>query len=235
MKVKCLLVDDEPLAIKLLENHISKIASFEVVATCNNAMKALEILNTQQIDLLFLDIKMPTITGIDFLKSLRNPPKTIFTTAYREYALESYDLDVADYLLKPITFDRFFRAVERYFRELKPVQTSVSIPQKETTETLIQIKSGTKYHKVAVSDISYIESLKDYVKIHTSSKCIVSKQKISDLETELAIHSFLRVHRSYIINSKKVTAFTPHDIELNDVEVPIGASYKEYVLAILKE
>jgi DNA-binding LytR/AlgR family response regulator len=234
MKVKCLLVDDEPLAIKLLENHISKIASFEVVATCNNAMKALEILNTQQIDLLFLDIKMPTMTGIDFLKSLRNPPKTIFTTAYREYALESYDLDVADYLLKPITFDRFFRAVERYFRELKPVQASISIP-KTATETIIQIKSGTKYHKVIVSDISYIESLKDYVKIHTESKSIVSKQKISDLEKELAAHSFLRVHRSYLINSKKITAFTPHDIELSDTEVPIGASYKEYVLAILKE
>jgi two-component system LytT family response regulator len=234
MKVKCLVVDDEPLAIKLLENHIAKIASFEVVATCNNAMKALEILNTQQIDLLFLDIKMPTITGIDFLKSLRNPPKTIFTTAYREYALESYDLDVADYLLKPITFDRFFRAVERYFRELKPVQTSVSISQ-TATETTIQIKSGTKYHKVVVSDINYIESLKDYVKIHTESKSIVSKQKISDLEKELATHAFLRIHRSYLINSKKVTAFTPHDIELNDVEVPIGASYKEYVLAILKE
>ena len=234
MKVKCLLVDDEPLAIKLLENHISKISSFEVVATCNNAMKALEILNTHEIDLLFLDIKMPTITGIDFLKSLRNPPKTIFTTAYREYALESYDLDVADYLLKPITFDRFFRAVERYYRDLKPTQISVATP-KTAVETLIQIKSGTKYHKVAVSDIAYIESLKDYVKIHTPSKCIVSKQKISDLETELATHSFLRVHRSYLINSKKVTAFTPHDIELNDVEVPIGASYKEYVLAILKQ
>ncbi|WP_430410554.1 LytR/AlgR family response regulator transcription factor [Kordia sp.] len=234
MKVKCLLVDDEPLAIKLLENHISKIASFEVVATCNNAMKALEILNTQEIDLLFLDIKMPTITGIEFLKSLRNPPKTIFTTAYREYALESYDLDVADYLLKPITFDRFFRAVERFFRDIKPVQTAVSIPQKDV-ETIIQVKSGTKYHKVTVSDIIYIESLKDYVKIHTLSKCIVSKQKISDLESTLATHAFLRVHRSYIINSKKITAFTPHDIELNDVEVPIGASYKEYVLAVLKE
>lgn len=234
MKVKCLLVDDEPLAIKLLENHIAKITSFEVVATCNNAMKALEILNTQEIDLLFLDIKMPTITGIDFLKSLRNPPKTIFTTAYREYALESYDLDVADYLLKPITFDRFFRAVERFYRDIKPTQISVATPKQEQ-ETLIQIKSGTKYHKVAVSDIRYIESLKDYVKIHTASKSIVSKQKISDLEAELAKHAFLRVHRSYLINSKKVTAFTPHDIELNDVEVPIGASYKEYVLAILKE
>lgn len=234
MKVKCLLVDDEPLAIKLLENHIAKIASFEVVATCNNAMKALEILNTHDIDLLFLDIKMPTITGIDFLKSLRHPPKTIFTTAYREYALESYDLDVADYLLKPITFDRFFRAVERFYRDIKPTQIAVASSPKEA-ETLIQIKSGTKYHKVAVSNITYIESLKDYVKIHTISKSIVSKQKISDLEAELAKHAFLRVHRSYLINSKKVTAFTPHDIELNNVEVPIGASYKEYVLAILKE
>jgi len=234
MKVKCLLVDDEPLAIKLLENHIAKIAPFEVVATCNNAMKALEILNTHDIDLLFLDIKMPTITGIDFLKSLRHPPKTIFTTAYREYALESYDLDVADYLLKPITFDRFFRAVERFYRDIKPTQISGAASPKEE-ETLIQIKSGTKYHKVAVSNITYIESLKDYVKIHTATKSIVSKQKISDLEGELAKHAFLRVHRSYLINSKKVTAFTPHDIELQDVEVPIGASYKEYVLAILKE
>lgn len=234
MKVKCLLVDDEPLAIKLLENHIAKIASFEVVATCNNAMKALEILNSQPIDLLFLDIKMPTMTGIEFLRSLRNPPKTIFTTAYREYALESYDLDVADYLLKPITFDRFFRAAQRYFRDIKPISNTVAIPQKET-DTIIQIKSGTKYHKVAVTDIVYIESLKDYVKIHTLTKNIVSKQKISDLETQLTPHAFLRVHRSYLINSKKVTAFSPHDIELNDIEVPIGASYKEYVLAILKE
>lgn len=234
MKIKCLLVDDEPLAIKLLENHISKIASFEVVATCNNAMKALEILNSQTIDLLFLDIKMPSISGIDFLKSLRNPPKTIFTTAYREYALESYDLDVADYLLKPITFDRFFRAVERYFREVKPVPISISNNTKETKST-IQIKSGTKYHKLSIANIVYIESLKDYVKIHTSTKSIMSKQKISTLEEKLAPHAFMRVHRSYLVNTNKVTAFTTHEIELNTIEIPIGASYKEYVLTILKQ
>ncbi len=234
MKVRCLIVDDEPLAIRLIENHIAKIESFEVVATCNSALKAFEILNTEKIDLMFLDIKMPSITGIDFLKSLRHPPKTIFTTAFRNYALESYDLDVVDYLLKPITFDRFFKAIERFSRENSSnsagQNSSTALNNSNSEETFIIIKSGSKHHKIAINSILYIESLKDYIKVHTNENRIVSKYKISDIEKELADKSFLRVHRSFIVNTSKVTAFTPHDVEIGEVEIPIGVSYKGDVL-----
>jgi len=233
MKTRCLLVDDEPLAIRLLENHISKIDSLEVVGTCNNAIKALEILKKEQVDLLFLDIKMPNITGLEFLKTLKTSPKTIITTAYREYALEGYDLDILDYLLKPITFERFFRAIERFFRDEKG-SSSIPANNDEPIEELILVKSGNKYHKINFNDIVYIESLKDYILIHTNAKEIRTKYKISDFEKELAQKSFLRVHRSYIVNLKKITAYTPNDIELGLIEVPIGVSYKEKVYSYLR-
>jgi len=231
MKIKCLLVDDEPLAIKLIENHISKIDSLEVVAKCNNALKAFEILNTHEIDLMFLDIKMPNMTGIDFLKTLKNPPKTIFTTAYRDYAIESYDLEAVDYLLKPITFERFFKAIDRLLRENKKVE---SIKKESTQNDYIIVKSGNKHHKIVRGDILYIESLKDYIKIHTTDdKYIVSKYKISDIEQDLMESHFLRVHRSYIININKINAFTINDIEVSSTEIPIGASYKDKVVSFL--
>lgn len=231
MKVKCLVVDDEPLAIKLLEKHISKIEALEVVATCNNAIKAFEILNTQEVDLLFLDIKMPNLTGIDFLKTLKNPPKTIFTTAYRDYAIESYDLGVIDYLLKPITFERFFKAIDRFLSDQKA--TVIEKKEKEVDDFML-VKSGNKHHKVVINDILFIESLKDYIKIHTvNNKRIVSKYRISEIEQELKDESFLRVHRSYIINIDKISAFTVNDIEVNSTEIPIGASYKEKVISFL--
>jgi DNA-binding LytR/AlgR family response regulator len=234
MKVKCLLVDDEPLAIKLIENHISKIDALEVVATCNNALKAFEIINTQQIDLMFLDIKMPNITGIDFLKTLKNPPKTIFTTAYRDYAIESYDLEVVDYLLKPITFERFFKSIDRFLREKKEVV--VSVTEKNDLEDFLLVKSGNKHHKIKIEEIVFIESLKDYIKIHTvNDKRIVAKYKIGEIEEELMNKNFLRIHRSYIVNTSKISAFTMSDIEVNSVEIPIGASYKEKVISFLSK
>ncbi|CAL2077321.1 LytTR family DNA-binding domain-containing protein [Tenacibaculum sp. 190524A02b] len=230
MMIKCLLVDDEPLAIQLLESHIEKIPSLEVVATCNNALKAFEIVSTQEIDLLFLDIKMPNITGIDFLKTIKNPPKTIFTTAYRDYAIESYDLEVVDYLLKPITFERFFKAVDRFVRTKNIVK---QVGKKEEEEFLL-LKSGNKHHKVFINDILFIESLKDYVKVHLrNDKRIVAKYKIGEMEIELKEKRFLRVHRSYIINTNKISAFTLNDIEVDSIEVPIGASYKEKVISFL--
>ncbi len=231
MKVKCLLVDDEPLAIKLIENHISKINSLEVVATCNNALKAYEVLNTQEIDLLFLDIKMPNITGIDFLKTIKNPPKTIFTTAYRDYAIESYDLEVVDYLLKPITFERFLKSIDRFLRE----RNKTTLSEKEVIQgEFILVKSGIKHHKIKINEIIFIESLKDYIKIHTvDDKQIVSKYKIGKIENELANKKFLRIHRSYIINTSKISAFTLNDIEVNSVEIPVGVSYRENVITFL--
>lgn len=232
MKIKCLLVDDEPLAISLLQNHISKLDSFEVVGTCSNALKAAEVLRTTAVDLMFLDIKMPQITGIDFLKTLKNPPSVIFTTAYREYALESYELEIVDYLLKPITFDRFFKATDRYLRLSTPVGNKViSQPQ----ENFIYIKSGAKFNKFNTDDILFIESIKDYIVVHQGAGVKhTAKYKISDIEIELQEKGFLRIHRSFIINLKKITAFTAYDVEIGAIEIPIGASYKEYVFKILR-
>lgn len=233
MKIKCLIVDDEPLAIRLIEKHIAKIDDLEVVATCNNALKAFEILNSQQIDLLFLDIKMPSITGIEFLRNLKNPPKTILTTAYRDYALEGYDLGVVDYLLKPVTLERFLKAIDKFLGEnAKPA----AIERKTVEDEFILVKSGIKNYKINVKDILYIESLKDYIKINTvDSKSITSKYKIGDIEQELDEKQFLRIHRSFIINSSKITAFTINEIEINGIEIPIGASYKDNVLNYLNE
>ena len=234
--IKCVIVDDEPLAIRLIENHISQLEDLEVIATCNNAMKAFEILQREEVDLLFLVIQMPNMTGIDFLRSLKNPPKTIFTTAYRDYALESYDLEVVDYLLKPITFQRFFQAVEKYYRlSAAPLKKNLveELATKQEEDFLI-LKSGSKYHKIAISSISYIESLKDYISIFTETKRIISKYKISAIEQKLENQNFLRIHRSYIVNCSKITAFTTNDIEVDEKELPIGASYKKQVLEYIE-
>lgn len=230
MKIKCLLVDDEPLAIRLLETHLEKLDMFEVMASCNNAIKALEMLRTETIDLIFLDIKMPQISGIDFLKTLKNPPAVIVTTAYREYALDGYDLDIIDYLLKPITFDRFFKAIDRY---LRTVQIQPAVPVIPVADQYIHIKSGGKFYKLQIEDILYVESLKDYITIHCSHQKIVAKYKISDMESELKPFRFLRIHRSFIVNPQKITAFTVHDVEIGQKEIPIGTNYKEYVFQTL--
>ncbi|MCY1495969.1 Transcriptional regulatory protein YehT [compost metagenome] len=232
MKIKCLVVDDEPLAIRLIEKHIAKIDNLEVVATCNTALKAFEILNLQKIDLMFIDIKMPNITGIEFLKNLKNPPKTILTTAYRDYAIEGYDLGVVDYLLKPITFERFLKAVDKFLSETakSEVKSKESVP-----DDFILVKSGIKNYKINMNDIVYIESLKDYIKINmVGDKNITSKYKIGDIQQELNEDNFLRIHRSFIINTSKITAFTMNEIEVSNIEIPIGASYKEDVLLYLK-
>ncbi len=226
-KIRCLLVDDEPLAISLLQKHIDQIDFMEVAATCPNALKALELLKNSQIDLMFMDIRMPAITGIDFLKMLRHPPKVIITTAYREYALEGYDLDIVDYLLKPITFDRFFKATERFLRN-SDLAVPLAAPA-NTGPADLYIKSAHKNIRLNPDDILYMESLKDYVKIYTINDTITTKQKISNMEAEFAGKGFLRIHRSFIVNLKHLNAFTASDVEIGKKELPIGESYKEFV------
>lgn len=232
-KVKCLLVDDEPLAIALMEKHIAQVDFMEVAATCPNALKALEALKKTEVDLMFLDIRMPAINGMDFLKTLRNPPKVIITTAYREYALDSYDLDIVDYLLKPITFDRFFKAIERYLRNAEPIVQSIAPVSAETEH--IFLKSGHRNIRIGVDDILFMESLKDYVKIYTPAGVITTKYKISDMENELSGKNFLRIHRSFIVNLKHITAFTAGDVEIGKTEIPIGESFKEHVMRVLRK
>ena len=217
MSVKCLIVDDEPLAIMLIEKHIEQIPQLEIVAKCQNAMEAFELQKKEKIDLLFLDIQMPVLTGLEFAKSLPNRPSIIFTTAYREYAVESYELDVVDYLLKPISFSRFFKAINKYLNtQQQEVSTTIDpISPKEVTPDFIYVNSNKKYIKVLFEEILYIESIKDYVRIHTKGQRIMTKDKISEFEQKVT-KDFLRVHRSFIVNRKQITAFTAHDIEIGE-------------------
>ena len=233
MPIKCLIIDDEPLAIQVLTNHLEQVPDLELVNTFQNPLKAFELLQSTTVDLIFLDIQMPLLTGIDFIKSLQNPPAVIFTTAFRNYAIESYELDVVDYLLKPITFTRFFKAINK-FKKLhgQPTLQNTSTPS-EIVHDHIYVNANKKYIKVAFEDILYVESIKDYVRIHTPKKNIITKDKISEFGEKLPV-TFLRVHRSFLVNTKKITAFTALDIEIGEKEIPIGSSYKKEVLAKLK-
>jgi len=235
-KIRCLVVDDEPLAIKLLEKHIQQFSQLELVASCWNAVQAFEILKTKEIDLIFLDIQMPGLNGIEFVKSLQHPPAIIFTTAYREYAVESYELDVVDYLLKPITFNRFFKSINKFFdkNNNKEITSSSSPLTAEAAESFIYVNTNRRFVKIQFEKVWYVESLKDYVRIHTEEQKIMTKDKISEFEKKLPDY-FIRIHRSFIINTKKITAFTQHDIEINGEEIPIGISYKKEVIAFLKK
>ncbi len=234
-KINCLVVDDEPLAIGLLEKHIQQFSQLDLVATSWNALEAFEVLKTQPIDLVFLDIQMPGLNGIEFAKSLQHPPSIIFTTAYRDYAVESYELDVIDYLVKPITLDRFLKSINKYFDKLQNNPVSHTHPKEVITndKRFIYVNTNRKHVKILFEEILFIESLKDYVRIQVNDQKIITKDKISIFEKKLPDY-FLRVHRSYIINSKKIKAYTAHDIEISDIEIPIGISYKKQIMAFLR-
>lgn len=235
MKIRCLLVDDEPPALKVLQKHLSLVQGFEVVAQCNNALEALEIIQNKTIDLIFLDIKMPHLSGIDFLKSLANPPKVILVTAYREFALESYDLDVVDYLLKPVSFERFMKAISKIKINNKDNILNQPNEYVQNPDSFIYLKVDKSMQKILLNDITYIESIKDYIKIFlTNNKTILANHSISNVENLLSAHRFLRVHRSYIISITKITRYTTLAVHLNDVEIPIGRLYKQQVMEAIK-
>ncbi|MEO9872477.1 LytR/AlgR family response regulator transcription factor [Ekhidna sp.] len=238
MSIKCLIVDDEPLAIEILQSYVERVESLELIATCNNAVKAFDVLKKESVDLLLLDIQMPKLTGIEFLKVLNPSPKVIFTTAYREYAVESYELNVVDYLLKPIAFDRFLMAINKVVKNGSST-LEMAQPKIESTQDgdpFLFLKVDRKMVKVYLKDITYIESLKDYVRVKKhDGKEVVSLQKISYLEQKLPSDCFLRVHKSYIISLKKVDAYSNTSIEVGGVEVPIGRSYKSEVVKVLND
>lgn len=217
MKIDCIIVDDEPLAIKLLENHISKIEELRLVGTAGNALEAYKLTKSKPVDLIFLDIQMPDLTGIDFLKSLKNRPKTIFTTAYREFAVEGFELEAVDYILKPVTFERFFKAVERVLRE----------DSNHFENDFIMLKSNSLQYKISLNSILFLESQGNDLKVVLKEgKPIVAKHKISDLEVSLESKGFLRVHRSFLVNLKVVKAFGTSELMIENHTIPIGRSYK---------
>ncbi|MFT7071216.1 MAG: DNA-binding LytR/AlgR family response regulator [Patiriisocius sp.] len=230
--IRCLIIDDEPLAIEVIKTHLSKLEELELVDAFNNPVEALETINTNTIDLIFLDIEMPLLTGIEFLKTLDNLPKVIFTTAYRNFAIESYELEVVDYLLKPISFSRLFKAVNKFKKQTKVPVMEIATSEESITNDHMYVNANKKFIKIKFDDILYIESVKDYVRIHLPTKSVVTKDSISNFEDKLP-NKFLRIHRSFIVNSKKVTAFTKVDIEIGKIEIPISASYKEGVIGFL--
>ncbi len=230
--IKCLIIDDEPLAIQVLESHLRLVPDIELVNTHQNPAEALEVLTTGTIDLIFLDIEMPQLSGMELIKIIPSTVKVIFTTAFRNYAPESYELDVVDYLLKPISFSRLFKAVNKY-KSLSNIPTS---PEKPITTALqndhLYVNVNRKFVKINFADINYVESMKDYVRIFTHESNTMTKDTIANFEKKLP-RTFLRVHRSYIVNTEKITAFTKMDVEIGQKEIPIGASYKDHVLSYL--
>ncbi len=234
MKTRCLIVDDEPLAIEAIQMHIEKLESLRLIATCTDAIQAFDILRNHQVDLIFLDIQMPQMTGLDFLKTLKNPPKVIFTTAYRDYAIEAFDLDVVDYLLKPVSFDRFMQGVNKYFESI-PSDLLVGKSSELAIDDFFYIKSDRKNVKIHYDEILYIESIKDYVKIVLKNKTVISKIMISQLIEQLPENLFLRIHRSYIIYIPNVEAFSAISVEVPGKELPIGRNYKNETLKTLKQ
>ena len=233
MSIKCVVIDDEPLAIKVLQKHIIQVPELELVATFDNPITAGDFLQNTAVDLLFLDIQMPVVTGIDFIKNTDVQPKVILTTAYREYALEGYELDIVDYLLKPISFIRFYKSINKYkVLNTAPQASSNIMYETHKVSDHIFVNANKRMIRIAFNDILFIDSIKDYVRVHTADDTITTKDKISTFIERLP-SSFLRIHRSYIINTKKITSLTSKDVVLiGGMEIPIGASYKEIIKLI---
>lgn len=229
-KIKCIIVDDEPVAREILENHIAKIDSVEVVASCKNALDAFRAVNNQKIDLVFLDINMPEISGLSLAKSINQDIKIIFTTAYREYAVEGFDLQAVDYLLKPISFERLLKGINKYLNENIPVQTHVLDEFIAEKSDSFFVRSDRKMVKINFSEILYIESLADYIKICLAGKNVVTRETISSIEAKLPQQDFLRVHRSFIVAKSAIDSFTSEYIEIGKKQVPVSRSYKDSVL-----
>ncbi|MEP6466335.1 MAG: LytTR family DNA-binding domain-containing protein [Parafilimonas sp.] len=237
-KIICLAVDDEPPALQVIEKYIAAVPVLELKAAANNAIDASSILQQNKIDLIFLDIQMPQLLGTDFIRSLINPPKVIFTTAFRKYAVDGFELDAVDYLLKPISFERFLKAVNKVMRLniIAPEHDlPFKIPQTNTdADTFVYLRADRKNIKINFDDILFIESLKDYIKVVTKEKTVITKQSISSLEESLPIHLFVRTHRSYIVSINKIESYTNELVQIGKYELPISRSYKHEVEKILK-
>lgn len=234
MSYQCVIVDDEPLARELLEGYLEKIPDFKLVASCPSAIDASTVLSKNKVDLIFLDIEMPLLKGTDFFKNLAYKPQVIFTTAYRDYAVDGFELNALDYLLKPIFFERFFSAIQKFLKLQNNTENSQTLSVSSDRNEYLFVNKAKKQIKVVFDEILYIESLKDYIKIHLKDEDpLVVKESISAFEQRLD-NRFIRLHRSYIANSEKITAYTKNDIEIERMEIPIGNNYKDNLLPFLK-
>jgi DNA-binding LytR/AlgR family response regulator len=232
-RFNCLIVEDEPLAAEVLQDYIRQVPFLSLKGICQDAIFALEALQKEKIDLVFLDIHLPKLKGLDFIKTLKTPPRIIITSAYHEYALQGYEHNVVDYLLKPIEFSRFLMAVNKLTQVPVPEHALTSfLPAPERASLFFNVSK--KKVKIYLDEILYIESLKEYIRIYTVNKTILTKFPLGQIEELLAKNNFLRIHRSYIIARNRIDAFTASEVEVSGKQIPIGRSYKETVLATLE-
>ncbi|MGQ3014425.1 MAG: LytR/AlgR family response regulator transcription factor [Flavobacteriales bacterium] len=228
--IRCLIVDDEPLAADVMETFVQKVPDLELVSKVNSAAEAYGVLTKEPVDLMFLDIQMPETTGLEFLKSLKNPPLVVFTTAYPNYALESYEIDAADYLLKPIAFDRFVKAVEKAKERLRLINSAAMGEDTEEVPDYIFVKADGKHIKVTLSEIYYVEGLKDYVIIHLQNSRIITHNTMKNIESLLMRDdNFIRIHRSFIINLRYVKEIEGNSFRIKDELLTIGTTFKDEV------
>jgi len=234
MKTKCIIIDDEPIAREIICDHISKIDDLELIAEFKKPTEALSFLNTNRVDLIFLDINLPEINGIEFARSLVNPPSVIFTTAYREYAPEGFEIHAIDFLVKPISFERFLKAINHYLRISTPMASqSFSENPDKFDENFVFLKDSKKTHKVFLKDIKYIESDGDYLKFYIHDKRVMIRGSLASWEITLPASRFIRIHNSYLVSIRKIVAITPYSVEIDGVELPVSRSHKERVMKVL--
>ncbi|MCG8411700.1 MAG: LytTR family DNA-binding domain-containing protein [Bacteroidales bacterium] len=232
MKLKCIIVDDEPLSITIIKGYLKKIPFIEVISDFTSALPVLNFLENNSIDLIFLDIEMPELSGIELIKKLNINPRIIFTTANKKYAIESFDLNIDDYILKPVSFERLLKSTNRVYENICKEQL---LKHKEQAQDFIYLKENKKMVKVYYKNILYLESLKDYVKVVTSCKTVLTKQLLSNFEKKLNPKNFIRIHRSYIVAFDKIDAYSLSGVDIGKTEIPIGRKYKESVIKILDE
>ena len=230
--ISCLIVDDEAVARDIIAMHVSKIDRLNMVAQCGNAIEAFNVISQRDIDLVFLDINMPDISGIAFAKSINKAVKVIFTTAYRDYAVEGFDLQAVDYIMKPISFERLLQAVNRYF-EISNITSIINSP-KALEQDFIFVRANRQMRKIDFDNILYVESYSDYIKIHTQEKSIVTRETISSIEAKLPKSMFIRIHRSYIVAIHEIKAFTSEFVTVNNKSLSISRSYKKEILKVLE-
>ncbi|RLD57529.1 MAG: DNA-binding response regulator [Bacteroidetes bacterium] len=235
MRIKCLIIEDEPIAREVLRDYIGKLDDFKIAGEFENALEALSFMKQNRVDLIFLDINMPQLSGIEFLRSLSHPPKTIITTAHRKYALEGFDLQVLDYLLKPYSFERFFQAIEKYYETLAYPVTLHNIDSPISSTAYLYLKDNRKTYKVYLSDISLIESKGEYVQVRSGKKVVMTRSSLTAIEQLLPNDQFIRTHNSFIVSIDHISAFTASTIEVGETEIPISRKYKNMVMKSLKD
>jgi len=231
--MKCIIVDDEPLGIDVLESYVKKMPDLDLIGTCNNALEASEFLKNHKVDLMFLDIQMPEITGLEFMRSIANPPLVVFCTAYPDFAVEGFELNAIDYLLKPVGFDRFIKTIERA-REYMTLKKNDAVEAPDLENDHIFIKSNQKQVKLSYDQIMYVEAFADYVKLYTPEKRYITLQTMKNMEQKLPKEKFIRVHRSFIVGIKYIHSFNSSELEIGTVKIPVGKNYKDEFLLKLR-